>query len=219
MPFSMGHRTSTTPSSYHLVDIGLPTSDDLPGEIMTLILASISPRRQELLSRITNDFIVVPSGAEEIEVGSAHERVVLSSRAKARAVGSARAGIVLGADTVVVLDEHVLGKPVSRVEAKDMLRLLSGRTHAVLTGMTLWNSVSDLERSACVETLVRFRAMTDEEMDWYLDGGEYSDKAGAYGIQGKAAIFIESITGEYTNVMGLPLCELGRLLREMGVTF
>ena len=218
--YSMAHRVSTTPSLCSLVDIDLSTSDDLPCEIMTIILASNSPRRQELLARITSDFVVIPSGAKEVEAGPARDRVLLSSRAKAHAVAQPRVeDIVLGADTVVVLDEHVLGKPVSRNDAADMLRLLSGRAHSVLTGVTLWDAARDIERSACVETTVRFRAMTEEEIDWYLDGDEYSDKAGAYGIQGRAAVFIESITGEYTNVMGLPLCELGRLLREMGVIF
>ena len=99
-----------------------------------------------------------------------------------------------------------------------MLRTLSGHSHSVLTGLHLWNTTSDIEREFCAETEVRFRVITEHEIEWYLDSGEYSDKAGAYAIQGRAAVFIESIIGEYTNVMGLPLCELSRLLREVGVT-
>ena len=186
--------------------------------MMPLILASRSPRRQELLARITNDFTVIPSDAEEIDLGSPRERVLASARAKSRAVGRAHSGIILGADTLVVADDHEMGKPRSRQDAVAMLRALSGRSHLVLTGLHLWNTERDVEREFCAETEVRFRAISDREIEWYLDSGEYSDKAGAYAVQGRAAVFIESITGEYTNVMGLPLCELSRLLREVGLT-
>lgn len=185
---------------------------------MSIILASKSPRRQALLARITSDFVVIPSHAEESTSGTPREQVLASARAKARAVGQTHAGVILGADTVVVLGERVLGKPHSREEAGDMLRSLSGNTHVVLTGLHLWNTTQDIEREFCAETEVRFRAISDQEIEKYLASGEYSDKAGAYAIQGKAAVFIESIVGEYTNVMGLPLCELSRLLREVGVT-
>lgn len=185
---------------------------------MSIILASKSPRRQTLLARITNDFVVIPSDAEETNSGSPRDRVLTSARAKARAVGCTHSGTILGADTLVVLEDHVMGKPRSRQEADIMLRALSGRSHFVLTGLYLWNTVQDIEREVCAETEVCFRTISDREIDWYLASGEYSDKAGAYGIQGRAAVFIESIIGEYTNVMGLPLCELSRLLREIGVT-
>lgn len=185
---------------------------------MPLILASKSPRRKALLARITDDFTVIPSDAEEINCGLPHERVLASAYAKARAVGRAHSGIILGADTVVVVGDHVMGKPRSRQEALSMLRALSGRSHFVLTGLHLWNTERDIEREFCAETEVSFRAISDREIEWYLDSGEYSDKAGAYAIQGRAAVFIESIIGEYTNVMGLPLCELSRLLREVGLT-
>ena len=185
---------------------------------MPIILASKSPRRQALLARITRDFIVIPSYSEESSSGTPREQVLTSARIKARAVGRTHDGIILGADTVVVLKDQVLGKPKSREVAEHMLRSLSGKTHAVLTGLHLWNTTQDIELELCVETEVRFRAISNKEITWYLDSGEYSDKAGAYGIQGKAAVFIESIHGEYTNVMGLPLCELSRLLREVGVT-
>ena len=185
---------------------------------MSIILASKSPRRQALLARITDDFVVIPSHAEESTAGTPREQVLASARAKARAVGEIHAGIILGADTIVVLGNQVLGKPRSREEAEGMLRSLSGNTHVVLTGLCLWNTKQDIERESCAETEVRFRAISEQEIEWYLASGEYSDKAGAYAIQGRAAVFIESIVGEYTNVMGLPLCELSRLLREVGVT-
>lgn len=185
---------------------------------MSIILASKSPRRQALLARITEDFVVIPSGAEESSIGTAREQVLTSARVKAHAVGEAHEGIILGADTVVVYEDQVLGKPGSRAIAEQMLRLLSGKTHAVLTGLHLWNTSQDIELEFCAETEVRFRTITDKELAWYLDSGEYSDKAGAYAIQGKAAMFIEGINGEYTNVMGLPLCVLSRLLEEIGAT-
>lgn len=186
---------------------------------MSIILASKSPRRQALLARITSDFVVIPSHAEESRVGLPHEQVLTSARSKARAVGENHPGIILGADTVVVLGDRVLGKPRSRDEAAGMLRSLSGHTHVVLTGLYLWNTARDIEREFCAETDVRFRIISEQEIEWYLASGEYSDKAGAYAIQGRAAIFIEEIVGEYTNVMGLPLCQLSRLLREVGVIF
>jgi septum formation protein len=184
---------------------------------MTIILASQSPRRKTLLARLTSDFVVIPSGADEVHSGPPCERAVLSARRKAEAVGSSREGVVLGADTIVVVDDRILGKPETREEAEAMLRLLSGRSHRVLTGLHLWNTISDVSCERCVETSVRFRDVSERELSWYLDTGEYVDKAGAYAIQGKAAMFVESIVGEYTNVMGLPLCELGLLLRKVGV--
>ncbi len=183
---------------------------------MTIILASKSPRRNDLLRRITHDFRVVPSDAAECQSGSPSERVLRSARAKARSVGRRQAGVILGADTVVVIDERVLEKPRSRADAERMLRFLSGRTHRVLTGIYIWDTANGDERDACVSTDVRFRALDDAEIAWYLESGEYEDKAGGYAIQGRAAVFIESIVGEYTNVMGLPLCALSLLLREMG---
>jgi septum formation protein len=185
---------------------------------MPIILASKSPRRQALLARITEDFIVIPSHAEESSTGTPREQVLASARIKAHAVGKTHDGVILGADTVVVLEDQVLGKPKSREMAEHMLRSLSGKTHAVLTGLHLWNTTQDIELEFCAETEVRFRVISEKEIAWYLDSGEYSDKAGAYAIQGKAAVFIEGINGEYTNVMGLPLCELSHLLREIGVT-
>ncbi len=184
---------------------------------MTIILASQSPRRSALLARITRDFIVVPSNAEEIRTGPPCERAVASARAKAHAVCGQGNGVVLGADTIVVVEGQVLGKPESRREAEAMLHALSGRVHRVMTGLHLWNPERNVAREACVETQVRFRNVPEAEIAQYLETGEYIDKAGAYAIQGRAAAFVESIVGEYTNVMGLPLCALSQLLREMGV--
>jgi septum formation protein len=184
---------------------------------MGLILASNSPRRQELLARLTSDFVVVPSRIDESESGTPAERAVATARAKARAVGRSERGVIIGADTIVVVGREVLAKPATRDQAKEMLRLLSGRPHSVFTGLCVWDTESGTERTVCEETLVTFRRLDEEEIEAYLDTGEYHDKAGAYAIQGVAAKFVSGIQGDYANVMGLPLCRLALLLREVGV--
>jgi len=184
---------------------------------MSLILASNSPRRRELLARLTADFSVVPSHVEERGRGAPPERVVEVARAKARAVGKTERGVIIGADTIVVIDGDILGKPKTRDDAEVMLRRLSERTHSVLTGLCVRNTEADAERTHCEETEVTFRPLDAEEIEAYLDTDEYRDKAGAYAIQGAAAKFIAGIDGDYTNVMGLPLCRLTLLLREVGV--
>ena len=188
-----------------------------PEHDVTLILASASPRRRELLSRITSDFIVVPSLAEEPTDGSPSERVLTGARAKVHDVSTHHQGVIIGADTLVVVDGAVLGKPMSRDDARRMLETLSGREHSVLTGLCVISTTSGEERSAVEETLVRFRELTSDEIEAYLASGEPDDKAGAYAIQGRAALFVERICGDFTNVVGLPLCRLGLFLREVGV--
>ncbi len=184
---------------------------------MDLILASNSPRRRDLLARLTFDFSVVPSHVDEKGRGAPPERAVEAAKAKARAVGRTERGVIIGADTIVVIGGEILGKPETRAEAAAMLRRLSGRTHSVLTGLCVWNTETDTERTYCEETRVSFRPLDAEEIEAYLDAEEYRDKAGAYAIQGIAAKFVAGIEGDYTNVMGLPLCRLTLLLREVGV--
>ena len=184
---------------------------------MGLILASNSPRRRELLTRLTPDFSVVPSHVDETGCGAPSERVVEVARAKARAVGRTDRGVIIGADTIVVIGGEILGKPETRDEAEAMLHRLGGRTHSVFTGLCVWNTDSDAERTHCEETRVTLRSLDAEEIEAYLDTDEYRDKAGAYAIQGAAAKFISGIEGDYTNVIGLPLCRLTLLLREVGV--
>jgi len=184
---------------------------------MNLILASNSPRRRELLTRLTSDFVVIPSHIDETGTGSPEKLAVETARTKARAVGRTERGVVIGADTIVVVDGDVVGKPATRNLAKKMLQRLSGRPHSVLTGLCVWNTETGAERTHCEETRVTFRALDDEEIEAYLDTDEYHDKAGAYAIQGVAAKFISGIDGDYTNVMGFPLCRLTLLLREVGV--
>lgn len=186
-------------------------------ESHALVLASASARRAELLGRITSGFIIVPSDLEEWTNGLPEEQVVSLAKAKALAVAGAYRGVIIGADTVVVVDEHVLGKPQSRAEARSMLMQLSGKEHRVLTGLCVLSIDHNDAHVACEETKVMFRSLSEQEIGSYLDTGEYWDKAGGYAIQGRGAAFVSGIHGDYFNVMGLPICRLVLLLREVGV--
>lgn len=186
---------------------------------MNLILASASPRRRELLEKFGIPFIIDPAkGPENPPAGaSAEETVRALSSAKAAEIAARRpGGIVIGADTVVELDGAILGKPHDRADAFAMLSALAGQEHRVWTGVTLARG-GELMTEAEM-TRVHFRAMTAREIDAYIDTGEPMDKAGAYGYQGFAGLFVERIDGDYFNVVGLPLCRLGRMLDAWGVT-
>ncbi|MFO7695296.1 MAG: Maf family protein [Vicinamibacterales bacterium] len=185
---------------------------------MRLILASASPRRAALLREAGYAFTVEPAHADESEcVGEAAPDYVLRVAAlKARTVAARFPDdIVLAADTTVVVDGVMLAKPADDADAERMLRLLSGRAHEVLTGVVVIRA--GVESSAVGVTRVRFRPLTPAEVAWYVASGEAHDKAGAYGVQGLAARFVESLEGSYTNVVGLPLSEVRRLLEEGGV--
>lgn len=186
---------------------------------MKLILASGSPRRAELLEKMGLTFQVEPSNTDEIlEPGLTPQQEVVHlslGKAKAVAAGHSEPAVVLSADTVVELDGKILGKPHSEAKAAEMLRTLSGRSHRVLTGVTVMGPEGTMTH--CEETEVYFRPITEEEIQWYVGTGEPMDKAGAYGIQGYAAMFIEKIHGDYYNVMGLPVCRVGLMLRQAGI--
>lgn len=186
---------------------------------MELILASGSPRRLELLRQIGLEPRVVVSRGEEEKNDATPEQLVLANAlAKGREVRD-RLGDrvpILAADTVVALDGEILGKPRDRAEAARMLRKLSGRTHRVLTGMALF--FQGQVRTHVETTKVEFSPLSEKDIAWYIATGEPLDKAGAYGIQGKAALFIPSIQGSYTNVVGLPLAPLKKLFAELDVT-
>ncbi len=187
---------------------------------MDIILASGSPRRKELLSAMgVRDFQIVIPDFDERSVGPfppadlVRRLAVGKGRAAAAIVGEDT--LVIAADTVVALDDEVLGKPRSEEEAKDMLRRLSGRTHRVFTGVTAMRQGRESTHYVCTE--VTFRALTEEEISNYVRTGEPMDKAGAYGIQGVGAQLVSSISGDYFNVMGLPVCTLAEMLRHFGV--
>lgn len=182
---------------------------------MTLILASRSPRRSELLAAAGIPFEVLAAEIDETpragEAPDAYvERLAIE---KARAVLALRpAAAVLGADTTVTIDGLILGKPASAAEATDMLRRLSGRVHDVLTGVALVSAEG--VHSAVDRTRVWFEAMTDEDISWYVESGEPVDRAGGYAIQGLASRFIPRIEGSYTNVVGLPVALVSSILRQ-----
>jgi septum formation protein len=187
-----------------------------------LILASASPRRRELLGLIgLNNFEIIPADSEaefptQLPVEKAVEYI---AQKKAEAVlkkagKAAEAAIILAADTIVWLDGAVLGKPSDENEAKQMLRSLSGKKHNVYTGIALIKGNTLLTDYAVTE--VWFRELSDRDIDTYVASGEPLDKAGAYGAQGLASLFIQRMNGEYYNVVGLPLYTLGKMLKSLG---
>jgi septum formation protein len=184
---------------------------------LEIILASQSPRRRELLAMLGLTFTVVPSAGEIAPVGlSPGETVKNIAAAKAQSVAPRYPGdVVIAADTLVFLEDALLGKPKNREDAARMLRLLSGRTHEVYTGVCVQrNSQIDAQFE---KTAVRFRALDDGEIARYIAAGEPMDKAGAYGAQGRGAVFIERIEGDFFNVMGLPLCRLSGMLKGYNI--
>jgi septum formation protein len=189
---------------------------------MRVVLASASPRRRVLLGMLgIRDLLVVPAGGEEAGWPGLPpaELVMRLSGAKAEEVAGRLMDadtVVVGADTVVVLDGRILGKPRDKDEAVSMLTALSGREHRVYTGVTVLGGDARMQ-SGAEETAVRFRALTQQEIHAYVETGEPMDKAGAYGVQGLASLFVEGIRGDFFNVVGLPLCRLGIMLRKAGV--
>ena len=180
------------------------------------ILASKSPRRRELFNLITDNFTSVESSVDEgvIEKAEPNELCLALARLKCLTVAEEYAdSTVIGCDTVVSIDGEILGKPVDRADAHSMLRKLSGRTHDVYTGVFVKTPL--FQKGIVCKTVVSFYPITDKEIDDYINTGDPFDKAGAYGIQNKAARFVESINGDYFNVMGLPLSRLYRLLVEL----
>lgn len=188
-----------------------------------LVLASASPRRQELLRLVGLPFRVMPSDFDEstLALWPPEQHVIESATAKAEDVAALiDDGVVIGADTIVVADDQVLGKPVDEGDARRMLRMLSGRSHYVYTGVCVvrrsGGETAGMARDF-VRTEVRLCELSDAAIDAYVATGEPLDKAGAYGIQERAALLVEGIVGDYFNVVGLPVYRLGRLLAEIGV--
>jgi len=187
----------------------------------SILLASASPRRAELLRQIGLPFSVCPADIDEsIPAGlSPIDAVAMLSRVKAQAVSAkAKKGeLILAADTIVVLDSDILGKPQDESDAVQMLMSLSGREHFVHTGLTLLEPFGGKLLTQTVTTKVKMHTLSKEQICTYVATGEPMDKAGAYGIQGRAACFVESIDGCYFNVMGLPLAKLTQMLEKFQV--
>ena len=187
---------------------------------MKLILASSSPRRRELLQNMGLELQIVPPECEEIMDAAmeAGELVKKLSSEKAHDVEkrTGSGNFIVAADTVVVIDGKILGKPADEAEAAEMLRKLSGRAHTVFTGVALLKDgtlISDFE-----QTRVFFGPLSEQKISAYIKSGEPMDKAGAYGAQGLGSVFIEKIDGDFFNVMGLPLCLLAKMFEKMGVS-
>jgi septum formation protein len=196
---------------------------DPEADEISFILASASPRRKALLRSAGLSFLVEPNEVDESRLpGEAPFQYVqrmaeIKARAAARRLDPQASSMpILAADTIVVVGGDVLGKPADVVEARRMLERLSGRVHQVITGFCLlFPDGSAMQQE--VTTDVRFKALYEEEIQAYLLGCEWQDKAGGYAIQGRAAYMIEGISGSYTNVVGLPLCEVVETLRQVGI--
>lgn len=187
---------------------------------MNFILASASERRQELLKRIVDEFTVMVSNFDEgliKNTGSVSEYVQDIALGKAKDImnGVKNDSIIIAADTVVSLEGKILGKPKDKEEAYNMLSSLSNNVHKVYTGVVVINTKTQVVLKDYVETKVFFSKLTSEEINAYIETGDPFDKAGAYGIQGKAGVFIEKIEGCYYNVVGLPLNKLNEMIKEV----
>jgi septum formation protein len=188
--------------------------------LQPLILASESPRRKRLLQSVGLDFQIEPSRIVESGLPSGNPAVDAERWAHVKSASVSAAfpdSWVLGADTIVVVDGGIFGKPADRNEATSMLSQLSGRTHEVITGMCLMKTAEGTHKTGSVITRVLFKDLSRDEIEAYIRTGEPMDKAGAYGIQGIGAFLVRSIEGSYTNVVGLPLCEILDWLMEEGI--
>jgi septum formation protein len=185
-----------------------------------LILASQSPRRRYLLEQAGLTFAVIPGSFDEDSVQLANPADYVKTLAEAKADAVARQypdSWVIGADTIVTIDKAILGKPGDPREARQMLKRLSGQAHFVYTGYAILCKNKRTGICDAVKTDVQFKDLTDDEIDWYIQTGEPFDKAGAYAIQGMGTFLVRRINGSYTNVVGLPVCEVIETLIRMGV--
>ena len=186
------------------------------------ILASASPRRRELMSIITDKFEVVVSDADESAIDPTNtppgiyvqELALLKAAASAKHVLKNKKAVIIAADTIVVRDGDILGKPKDKADAARILKSLSGREHEVYTGYCIMRIADAKTFCGSVKTAVKFRSLSEETIDEYIKTGEPMDKAGAYGIQAKGALLVEGITGDYFNVVGFPVSEIAKRLNE-----
>jgi septum formation protein len=185
-----------------------------------IILASESPRRRKLLKSMDVEFQVIPSGLVEMPPMGDTPNAYSARMAMEKAVKIGQDHpeyLVIGADTVVAIDDHVMGKPASKQEASLMLSRLSGRWHEVWTGFCVYCGLHNIQIVKAVKSSVRFRDLTLDEIEQYIETGEPMDKAGAYAIQGRGNTLVREIKGSYHNVIGLPTLELGKTLDELGI--
>ncbi|MGD2099010.1 MAG: Maf family protein [Desulfobacterales bacterium] len=185
-----------------------------------LILASNSPRRRDLLTQAGLSFSVMPSEVDEQAVPISDPETYVMRLAESKAVDIAErhpASWVIGADTIVLIEDQLLGKPESTAAARDMLKQLSGNVHQVFTGYCICCMHEDRLLTKAVKTDVRFKDLSEAEIEWYIQTGEPFDKAGGYGIQGMGSVLVKSIEGSYTNVVGLPVCEVVDVLIKEGI--
>jgi len=190
------------------------------GETPHLILASKSPRRRYLLEQAGLRFAIEPSTVDEDKIALSEPEKYVRVLAEAKAAEISKKypeGWIIGADTIVLIDNAILGKPGSRSEARIMLKRLNGQTHHVLTGYSIQCRAKNRFFSDVVKTAVLFKQLTDEEIEWYIHTKEPFDKAGAYAIQGLGTFLVKQINGSYTNVVGLPVCEVIEHLISEGV--
>lgn len=184
------------------------------------VLASASPRRQELLNSVGLKFKTRPAHVNEDHIAGENPRQYVKRLALDKALAVACKypdALVLGADTIVVIDGLILGKPENKNQARRMLTRLSGREHKVFTGFALTGASPQIAKTRVIQSAVQFKTISAEEMQWYISCDEPYDKAGGYAVQGKGAYFIKSIRGSYTNVIGLPLCEVLEELKKLNV--
>lgn len=187
---------------------------------MRIILASNSPRRKDLLNQIGIKFEIMPSDIDEdlsVLEGTINDKLEQLAFMKAKHIAEKiDEGLVIGADTVVVIDDIILGKPVNEEDAYKMLKLLNGRTHQVITGISVIDAKNNEYKTDHVATLVEFNDMSDQEIWSYIKSKEPMGKAGAYGIQGLGALLVKHVSGDYFNIVGLPLNTLNNMLLEFG---
>lgn len=193
---------------------------DIKRNMKKIILASSSPRRKELLEKTGIVFEIIPSTYEEdmsIDLSPVELSIFLSKQKAESVAENNPDAVVIGADTFVVLGDKVLGKPHIKEKAKEMLSILSGKQHSVITGFTVIEKLANKSISQTVETKVYFKNLTDEEIKDYVDTGEPLDKAGAYAIQGIGKKLVEKIEGDYSNIVGLPIDNVMEILKEFNI--
>ncbi|MGO9570059.1 MAG: Maf family protein [Desulfomonilaceae bacterium] len=193
----------------------------MKGSKVDLILASASSRRRDLLAGLRARFQVIPSNVSEAHLAGETPQAHVSRLAVAKATDVSQRILdlwILGADTIVLIDGDILGKPCDQDEARTMLAMLAGRTHEVFTGYAIVHArFPELRRVRYVTSRVHIRGLSAQEIADYVDTGEPMDKAGAYAIQGVGSGIVETVSGSYTNVVGLPICEVARDLKELGI--